>query len=127
MKSKETKAWSATMTVGQWEGYGGPRIPGFHLRDCIRHFQNKRTEEFSPVCAFKIVKSEILFKDYYEECWDITAIQYPRFPLPETELEDIMSKLAEFLLDQLNQNRITVCFPDKHVMFESEDAEESHE
>lgn len=125
MKQTAVKAWSATMTVGKLRGYHGKKISEEELRDSIAEFQRNSSILTSANCAVKIVDSEVIFEDYREECWDITVINYPRFPLKESCLESFIVDLCEWLLLKLEQNRITICLPNKHIMLESETAEES--
>jgi hypothetical protein len=123
MKETVCSSWSATMTVGQIRGYHGDLIPTKNLHDEINRYQTSLPMELK--CAVKIISSEIRFEDYNEHCWDITVISYPRFPKEIYILEDFMKGLAKHLLEKFEQNRITICFPDRHVMIESDNAEEN--
>ena len=123
MKSKIVDAYSVTMTVGQQRGYHGDIIKGEELHAEIKNYQDSLPDEEN--CAVKVSSSKIQFKDYYEYCWDINVINYPRFPKPQTVIETFMIGLACRLMETMEQNRITVCLPDKHVMLEADNAEEN--
>jgi hypothetical protein len=123
MKESTCSSWSATMTVGQIRGYHGEAISAETLHDEIKQYQ--RSLPMDKKCAVKILASKIQFEDYYEFCWDINVIDYPRFPKDICTLENFVMGLARRLLKKLEQNRITICFPDRHVMLEADNAEEN--
>lgn len=111
-----------TMTVGQMRGYDGPQISKEELCKIISVLQKNNLRMSYPACAVKIVESEILFGDYSEKCWDLSVINYPRFPQDRTSIVSFMDELAQTLLKELEQNRITVCYPEEHVMYENRKA-----
>ncbi len=114
-----------TMTVGQIRGYEGKQISKEELTKIISILQKNNERMSYDTCAVKIVESEILFGDYTEKCWDISVINYPRFPKERDGIKRFMDELAQTLLKELEQNRITVCYPEEHVMFESRKAFEN--
>jgi hypothetical protein len=126
MKETVVYPWTATMTVGKMIGYSNEKISELFLRKSIAAFQLQRKKDGLISSVVKIQESEIIFEDYTEECWDITVINYPRFPLPTVQLSIFSKDLAKYLLKRLKQNRITICLPNEHWMIESENAEESH-
>jgi hypothetical protein len=45
-------------------------------------------------------------------------IQYPRFPLPETQIRVIAFDVAEGLRQVMRQQRVSIVFPDETVLLE---------
>ena len=50
----------------------------------------------------------------------IGIIQYPRFPTEETVLKKRTLKLANRLMEELGQYRVTINFPDEVIMLSNE-------
>jgi len=115
----EVPAYVVSLTVGSEEGYGGRKISQDELESVIGEFQRYVKNPM----AVSVSKTTILFNNvqtsYREECWKVEVISYPRFPQSNEEINGFMEDLAKFLIQVLKQNRITVCRPDKHILFEA--------
>jgi len=123
IKIKDVKTWEAKFTVGTIRGYNGEHIHQHEIFAKIKEFQRKRKDEGKVICPVKISTSMIMFESYYEECRDISIIQYPRFPQEEFKLQAFITSLAKYLLIELEQNRITVILPNDTILYEQENAE----
>ena len=115
MNHKVEETWVATITVGTQEGYDGNKFRYEGVKFCIQQF----SRDHSDPCPVKLSPSEILFKDYEEECVDVMIIQYPRFPRTIKVLEKFTIDLAKHLLVELKQHRISAIMPDRTEYFET--------
>ena len=53
----------------------------------------------------------------------VGLINYPRFPASKEHIQEIAFKLAEILLKDLQQERLSIMFPDVTIMIEKSDYE----
>lgn len=58
--------------------------------------------------------------DYYEDGWEICAINYPKIKCDPETISSFMLKLAENLARFFHQNRICVITPHKTIMISKE-------
>lgn len=124
MKSKENQNYEVKLYIGSREGYNGRRYTEEELIEALGEYQKScEPEDSTPV---RVTPTTFVHCDYHERGWEIVAIMYPRFPKPVDHINHFMEGMAQYLLTKFKQNRISVAFPDKIVMFESPTAEQKH-
>jgi len=121
----ECITYEAYLTIGSIRGYNGITIDKNELISSISNFQLAFENEHGYSCGVRILKSKVVFQGYSEDCWDVHIINYPRFPQSVYQLHEFIMRLAESLLGELDQERVTVVMPDTSVMLEREDADQS--
>lgn len=108
--------------IGGRYGYTEQEIPRWRLTDLITEFQ--RTHNPLDFCAVTVTETLYVVRGYNEPGWRISAINYPRFPKSKEFINIFMIALGDFLLTRLDQNRLTVVYPEQTVMLVSDDAED---
>ena len=73
----------------------------------------------NPQCV-TVTPTKYIYTNGYEHGAIIGLIQYPRFPTDELEIRAIALKLANILLIEFNQSRVTVNFDDEVIMLSNE-------
>lgn len=111
----EVKIW-----IGSARGYNGKK---FLLKTLLKKIGEFQTQGDKPV-SLRVTPTTYIFKDYMENGWEIAGLNYPRFPKTSEEIDDFMMKLAQFLLIELEQNRITISDATHAVTLEADNAEQ---
>ncbi len=122
---KTCSSYEAYFTIGSVRGYHGEDISKDELISEIGNFQKEFEIKNGYCCGVRIIQSMVLFQSYFEECYDVHVINYPRFPMSENRIELFIRTCVEHLLEALDQERIAIFFPDVTVMLEREGADES--
>ena len=112
---KEIDTWAASIFVGLREGYGDKILPIQKVRDICQEY----CDEIG--WCITITLTELVYKKGNEPGVIVGVINCPRFPNTIDVLKEKIWTLAELLLTQLKQERLSVVFPDKIVMLEKED------
>lgn len=120
MKITEVPYYEIRLYIGCREGYHGEIFGKRQLMKSIREFKNTKEDSVS----VRITKCTYQLGDWDEDGWEIASIDYPRFPKGCDFLRTWFTELAEYLIKNMNQNRITVCDPTFSRTFEKEDAEQ---
>ena len=124
MNVKNTESYEVKLYIGSKEGYKGRSYTEEELIKSIGDYQGGCEAECKiPV---RVTPTRFVYCDYQEKGWEISGILYPRFPKTKENIDKFMSGLAEFLMKTYKQNRISVIFPDRITLFESDDAEQKH-
>lgn len=113
------KTWKSHIYIGSKEGYTGPSFDYSDLRKEIGIFQMNNPEI---ACTVRVVAASYIFAEYEESGWEISIINYPRFPKSEEVLIDFTHGLAQHLLDRFKQNRMSIVFKDDTILLESKTA-----
>lgn len=110
---KSVPTFTAQIYVGLQEGYEGKTHNQCRV-ECI-------CQEFVDEVGWcvSITRTRFVYKDGKESGVIVGIINYPRFPMEIKELKDRTLKLANILMTELNQNRISVVFPDETIMLEN--------
>jgi hypothetical protein len=125
IKTEECSTYEGFLTVGSVRGYGGEGVSKDMLLREVSNFQKAFKKVNSYGCSVRVIDSQIIYCDYLENCYDLCVINYPRFPLTESQIDTFLLQLAQYLLKSLGQERITVVKPGNSVMYEREDADTS--
>ena len=116
------KAYECKLFIGSVRGgYDGLAFSLDDLKYEIR-YQQSIDQTSGPV---RITETTYVYLDYEEPGWEITIIQYPRFPKPEHELRAFMLRMGAHLLEVFDQNRVTVQDGEKVTMLEAPNAQEN--
>jgi hypothetical protein len=110
---KKVATFEVRIYIGSHYGYTDEKFTFEELKSTIRDFQYENT------CSVRIAPTTFFVKDYEEQGWEITAINYPRFPKPESEIYDFALGLASTLLEKFKQERISFVTANETVMLES--------
>lgn len=104
--------------LGSNKGYDISTIITFD--EVIKHISNFQTKYDGESVSVNVAPNNtIVFKDYKEMCYRVEAINYPRFPKTERQIAKFMLTLMEYLMINLDQQRITLVTSDKSIMLEN--------
>jgi hypothetical protein len=109
--------------IGSVRGYDGASFSKEDLIGAIGHYQ--KVAEQGIVMAVRVTPTSFVYQDYVEDGWEIAAINYPRFPKQQGQVDDFMIGLAKYLLNRFEQNRMSVVSPSITVLLECENPEEN--
>ena len=125
MKVKTTVSHNVTIYIGSKEGSSNRSFSERELIEKIKKFNAAyKLETKEREITVRINKNRYVCSYYSEKGFEISVINYPRFPRPVDVLDNFMMELASYLLVELKQHRISVSFPDRTIMLESDDAKE---
>ena len=113
IREKLATSYEARLYMGCKEGYDGEEFTEEEIRTAVQEFQNSQV-----IIPVRITRTCFVAGDYYERGWEMVAINYPRFPKDKKEIWNFMHALAEHLLVQFKQNRITILDDEKAIMVE---------
>jgi hypothetical protein len=128
--SKRCVAYDVSLFLGSVNEETGESFTKKDLRAVISSFQ----DQFDPEMAgdwtseghfpVRITDTEFVSgAEYWEEGWQVTAIQYPKATAHEAQIFGWMSCLAKHLCEIFKQKRICVMDSGKVVMFGGEDGD----
>jgi hypothetical protein len=132
MKYKQLPFAEIRLYIGSVRGYKGQPFSEAQLTRVIQEFQQDWKERHEWTCAVRMTKTSYVCLDYQENGWEVSVINYPRFPRPTAELEKFMKELREFLMIEFSQNRISMIEDYEAsecriiTMAEKDDAEQTH-
>ena len=112
---KKVPTFTAHIYVGLQEQYTGQ----YHQPDVAKALCQQYVDEVKWCVTF--TETEFIYTEGNEPGLIIGMVNYPRFPSDPETLKEKALKLAEKLLIELNQFRVSVVFPDETVMLESSD------
>jgi len=113
MKITQAKTYEAKLYCGLKEGYEGP----VHTVDEVYEVCKSYCDMFG-FCV-TVTPTQFVYKNGDEDGAIIGIINYPRFPATKRELKKHIEVIVKILLDKFKQNRISVVYPDKTVMYEN--------
>jgi len=111
------------LTVGSQVRYGGRTVSYDELCGYVSQFQIDFEEEHGYFCSVRILRSEVIVQKYYEMCYDIHVVNYPRFPFCEDFIFNFARCLTKYLLVKMDQNRISLFMSGETEMYEASDSE----
>ena len=121
MKIKTVKTYTAKLTLGLNSGYSDKKYSIDDVKRILLEAQEISRDESDTVLSAKLMPCEIFFLGQDELSVEIQFIQYPLLPKKEELLREAIIKLAEYMMDKLNQNRTVIVFSDETVMLEQSD------
>ncbi len=100
------KSYECTIFMGSIRnGSEGTRFTKQAVIDEIKYFQSQNMDRKVVV---RIRNTSFVFLHYEEPGWEISGIQYPRFPLPEFSIRQSMLDLAKHLKEHFEQRSISI-------------------
>ncbi len=100
------KSYECTIFMGSIRnGSEGTHFTEGQVIDEIKLFQSQNLDRKVVV---RVTRTKFVFMHYEEEGWEISAIQYPRFHIPELTIKSFMVDLAKYLKDHFDQRSISI-------------------
>jgi len=112
---------SATITIGTQIGYTTSSYKKEKLIAAIQQFQKKQITEKGVYLSACISECEIVLSGQAEPHFKLDFINYPKFPLEETQFKAEVELLAIYLMEELSQNRLVIVFHNETKMLEKTD------
>lgn len=117
-KGKVIETYWCYFLIGSNRGYDTTTL--ITEEELLKHITNFQNKYWKESCSVNVAPNNtIVFQDYKEMCYKVEAINYPRFPKTERDIYEFMLTLMEYLLVNLDQQRITLVTPHKSVMLEN--------
>lgn len=114
---KTCRPYSVKIYCGLKESYDGEQYPINYAYELCQEFCDK-----VGLCV-TVTGTKYIYKDGNEDGIVVGLIQYPRFPKPNVEIDNLAIKLGSILMEKFKQNRITIETPNIMIMLEQEDLE----
>lgn len=110
---KTQKTWQAQIYCGRERGRTGELISIDKIYQTCQEYVDKIG------WCVTVTPTMFIYRNGHEPGVIIGVAQYPRFPLPEEVLRARTLELARKLLSELQQHRVSVCFPDETVLIKN--------
>jgi hypothetical protein len=101
------ESFFAIIYIGSKERYEGKAHTKKEIEDILKEYCNNNS-----LCV-SLKEIEFIYKDGYEFGFEITLINYPRFPSSKEEITNKAISIAEILKNKLNQYRVSIMCQDK--------------
>lgn len=112
---------SATIIIGVQIGYTTNSYNKEKLRTTIQQFQKLQITERGIYLSACISECEIVLSGQIEPHFKLDFINYPKFPLEETQFKSEVELMAIYLMEELAQNRLVIVFHNETKMLEKTD------
>ena len=109
MNSKSVKTYTATIYVGSRIGYSESILPYYQAMQWLQEYCNK-----VGLCV-SIVATDFIYTNGNEPGIAIGLINYPRFESTPEKIQAQAIEIAEKMLSLMEQNRVTIVFPDTTI------------
>ena len=116
-----SKTFRAEATVGLKRGYSKELISIEEFKMKLAGAQKKLFSEMNMKLSTKITPCTIVFSGQDEESFNLSFIQYPKFPYEIGKLKNGIIRLIELLMHSLDQNRVVIVFEDETLMLEDKE------
>lgn len=110
--------WSACITIGMQKGYTDERINLKEIKSYLQEIQEIQIKREQLYLSANVLLSDIVLSGQDEPHVNFNFINYPRFPATEIQLRNGVLEIAEYLMNQMLQNRIVITFDKEIVMLE---------
>ena len=114
----EASALRAELTVGMNRSYSDEKISMQELVYALTTCQLNLQSELNIKLSARVTPCRIVFSGQDEESVAVSFINYPRFPINETDFKKGVEFISSELMEKLSQNRIVIEYHDKTVMYE---------
>lgn len=121
MKLLETKTFVVNFYIGSRTGSDGKEFTESQLTKEISIYQKNSLDKV--LCSIRLTKTKFVIRDYIEEGWELSTINYPSYPKEESNIRKFMEGLAKYLANKFMQDRIIIVFPEKTYVMEFGDKE----
>jgi len=109
---KKINTFEAKIYIGLRKGYEAVIHSLEEIEKICQSFCNEKG------WCVTVQKLNFIYKNGNEPGCVIGIINYPRFPMDELAIKKRVLELAEILLHKMEQNRLSVVYPDETVMIE---------
>lgn len=117
-----TANYPVTIYIGGRMGYDGLYYHKDALISAITDYQTKDSGS-DDFCGVTVQETQFVVGNYLESGFEISTINYPRFPKSKQDIELFMIYLGWYLMGRLKQNRVTVCTPTHSHLLTAPDAQ----
>lgn len=107
--------YSVKIYCGLKEGYDGLQHSINHAYELCQEFCDKVG------LGVTVSPTHFIYKDGNEDGVVVGLINYPRFPKFPTEIDNLAIKIAEILMVNFKQQRVTIETPQQMIMLEQGD------
>lgn len=107
---KSVSTYTAKIYCGLRIGYSDIQQHYDKVRDCLQEYCDK-----VGMC-FALDKTEYIYKNGSEMGVTVTIITYPRMPVTPAEIKIEALLIANILMVEFKQFRVSVVFPDETIM-----------
>lgn len=111
-------AFTGKINLGSQVGYSNDIISEKDLIGFIQECQDVLIRDKNLYLSVSLSVSKVILSGQIEPHFQLSFINYPRFPQEEGVLKEEIEALAKALLKKFSQNRIVVEFPQETIMFE---------
>lgn len=119
MNRKSVNPFSVFITIGLERGYSGELIHKSDVISWLQVWQDRLLKEKKVGLSVCVSECEIVFSGQVEPHLKMSMINYPRFPMKEEYLKDVIELLVRDLMEAFNQNRIVIEYLDETIMLEN--------
>lgn len=114
---KKSTTFTATIYVGFRERYTELTRPIGVAYNALQKIANQ-----GGICV-SVTPTKFIYKDGNEDGIAVGLINYPRFPETVAGLKIKAIDVAQILMHEFKQSKVSIVFPDETVMLESEPTE----
>jgi hypothetical protein len=118
MKRLSTLTFQGSIFLGLQSGYTDTLIDKKLVIETLNQFQSNLIKVENIFLSASVSECTIVLNQQNEPHLKIEFINYPKFPLEESKLKELILNLAKLLMIEFNQNRIVVVFTDETIMLE---------
>ena len=122
MNREEVKPIKAELTLGLNKFYLDEKYSLKDVSDALTFSQKELQELHHIRLSAKLTPCYIVFSGQNEDSVTISFINYPRFPIEESEFIKGVEFIAKSLMTSLSQNRIVIEYADRTVMLEESES-----
>lgn len=112
------KPFSAKATFGLTLGYTEDLIPKTAVIQSIQVYQDQLISKRNIYLSVSITECSIVLSGQNEPHLQLNFINYPKFPLEETDLKQEIEKMIQHLMGKFQQNRVVIAYKDETIMLE---------
>ncbi|MBA6152794.1 hypothetical protein [Gelidibacter maritimus] len=118
IQKSQTKPFSAKVTIGLEKGYSGNPIDKSLVIRFIQNYQDHLIKDKNIMLSVSLSECTIIFSGQEEPHLNLNFINYPKFPLDETDLKSEIEIMTKSLMSEFKQNRVVIEYLDETIMFE---------
>lgn len=113
-----TPTYTATITIGSEYGYTKQTYDKKTLIKFLQKHQIRKIKEDAIYLSACISECEIVMSGQIEPHYQLSFINYPKFPLDENTFKEEVEVLTQYLMKKLKQNRVVILYQNETKMFE---------
>ena len=113
--ANQCETYKVSVYMGLQEGYDGTQ---HHWKEAVRWI---RTYVDEVGLGVTVTPTEFVYTDGNESGVIVGLIQYPRFPKPQSEIDEHAVKIAKLLMEAFSQERCTIETPTVSYLLEREE------